>query len=208
VSARHTIPSERNLTRGQVADAAAKIIGEGRVQRAEVEATVDKLNKMCERSKRMRSRESKDQKQFAKQYGAALRKVITLTRRASTDFRVFPGMRISEPQLGIDNELFDHGHFLRHLRFLSAICDSWEKSKLGKPKPNAEEKRFAAEAALYLLKFHGMVPTTTKTGAFCRLAAVLYGDKSADLHYHCRVVLGGAQIQDKNCPGDAPGGGS
>jgi hypothetical protein len=61
VSARHTIPSKRNLTRSQIVDAAGKIIGEDRVRRADVEATVDKLNRMCERSKRMRSRESKGQ---------------------------------------------------------------------------------------------------------------------------------------------------
>jgi hypothetical protein len=36
-------------------------------------------------SKRTRSSESKKQKQFAKQYGAALRKVIAMTRKASTD---------------------------------------------------------------------------------------------------------------------------
>ena len=70
-----------------------------------------------------------------------------MTRRTSTDFRALP-MQVSAPQLGIDRELFDHEHLLRHLKLLNAICESWEKSKLGKPKPNADEKRLAAQAAL------------------------------------------------------------
>jgi hypothetical protein len=72
---------------------------------------------------------------------------------------------------------------------------------LGKPKPDAYEKRLAAEAALHLLKTHDLDPTTTKTGVFCKLAAVLYGDQSDDLQYQCRTVLGRAQIQAKNSPG-------
>jgi hypothetical protein len=188
VSARRIIPSQRNLTRRQILDAAAKMIGEHRAHRADIEATVDKLNKMRERSKRTRSRESKGQKQFAKQYGATLRKLIAMTKKASTDFRV-PPLTISAPELSIDNEVFNHEHLLRHLKLLNRISDGWEKSKLGRPKPNSDEKHFAAEAALHLLKIHCIRPTTTKKGAFCKLAAVLYGDKTADLQYHCRAVL-------------------
>jgi hypothetical protein len=187
-------------------DAAVKIIGEGRARRADVQAIVEKMSKMCELSKRTRSRESKNQKQSAKQYTAALRKVIAMTRNAPTDFRAPPPpMQVSVPQLGIDNQMFDHEHLLRHLKLLSAISESWEKSKLGKPKPNAYEKRQAAEAALHLLKMHGIDSTTTKTGAFCKLAAMLYGDKSADLQHHCRAVLSRAQIRVKNSPGNALG---
>ena len=97
---------------------------------------------------------------------------------------------------------------MRHLELLHAICESWEKSKLGEPKPDAYEKRLAAKAALHLLKMHDIDPTTTKTGAFCKLAAVLYGDKGADLQHHCRAALSRAQIQAKNLPGFAPGRGS
>ena len=86
-------------------------------------------------------------------------------------------------------QVFDHEHFLRHLGLLVWICEEWEKSKLGKPKPNADEKQQAAVAALYLLKKNNIDPTKTKTGIFCKLAAVLYGDKSADLQHHCRAVL-------------------
>ena len=139
-------------------DAAVKIIGEGIARRADVEATVEKMTKMCDRSKRTRSRESKKQKQFAKRYSLALRKVIAMTKTSPTDFRALPSLHISAPQLGIDKEWFDHGHLLRHLKLLNAICESWEKSKLGKPKPDAYEKRLAAEAALHLLKLHEIEP--------------------------------------------------
>ena len=202
MSGRRKITSARRLTRDQIVDAAVKIIGEDIARRADVEATVEKMTKMCDRSKRTRSRESKKQKQFAKRYSLALRKVIAMTRTSPTDFRALPPLlHISAPQLGIDKERFDHGHLLRHLKLLNAICESWEKSKLGKPKPDAYEKRLAAEAALHLLKLHKTEPSTTKTGAFCKLAAVLYGDQSDDLQYHCRTALGQAKIQVKNSPG-------
>jgi hypothetical protein len=190
-------------------DAAVKIIGKGRARRADVEAIVEKMSKMCDLANRARSSKSKNQKQFAKQYSAALRKVIAMTRKAPTDFRPpQPLLRVSAPQLSIDKELFDHDHLLRHLALLKWISESWEKSKLGKPKPDAYEKRLAAKAALHLLKMHDIDPTTTKAGAFCKLAAVLYGDKSAYLQHHCRASLSRAQIQVKNVPGFALARGS
>lgn len=201
MSGRRRTTSEQRLSRDQIVDAAVKIIGEGIARRADVQAIVEKMRKMCEQSKRTRSSESKNQKQFAKQYRLALRKVIDMTKNAPTDLRIPSPLPVSAPQLGIDKEWFDHGHLLRHLKLLHAICESWENSKLGKPKPSAYEKRLAAEAALHLLKMHDIDPTTTKTGAFCKLAAVLYGDKSDDLQHHCRAALRQAQIRAKNSPG-------
>ena len=200
MSGRRRSTSEKRLTPTQIVDAAVKIIGEGIARPADVQAIVEKMSKMCERSKRTRSRESKNQKQFAKQYGLALRKVIIMTRKAPTDLRALP-FHVSVPQLGIDKEWFDHEHLLRHLKLLHAICESWENSKLGKPKPHAHEKRLAAEAALHLLKLHKIDLTTTKVGAFCKLAPVMYGDKSEDLQYHCRAALSPVQIQAKNSSG-------
>jgi len=201
VSGRRRTKSEQRLSRDQIVDAAVKTIGEGIARRADVQAIVEKMSKMCELSKRIRSSESKNQKQFAKQYRLALRKVIDMTKNAPTDLRLPSPLPVSAPQLGIDKEWFDHGHLLRHLKLLHAICESWENSKLGKPKPSAYEKRLAAEAALRLLKMHDIEPTTTRTGAFCKLASVLYGDKSDDLQHHCRAALSQAQIRVKNSPG-------
>lgn len=201
MSGRRRTKSEQRLSRDQIVDAAVKTIGEGIARRADVQAIVEKMSKMCELSKRIRSSESKNQKQFAKQYRLALRKVIDMTKNAPTDLRLPSPLPVSAPQLGIDKEWFDHGHLLRHLKLLHAICESWENSKLGKPKPSAYEKRLAAEAALRLLKMHDIEPTTTRTGAFCKLASVLYGDKSDDLQHHCRAALSQAQIRVKNSPG-------
>ncbi len=214
MSAWYRSTSKQRLTQIQIVDAAVKIIGKGRARRADVEAIVDQMSKMCELARRTRTSESKNQKQFAEQYGAALRKVIAMTRNAPTDFRAPSLVQVSAPFLGIDKEVFDHDHLLRHLELLKWISESWEKSKLGKPKPNADEKRRAAEAALHLLKMYRIDPTTTKKGVFCKLAAVLYGDKRAavpyddkfaDLQHHCRAALSQAQIRAKNSPGNALG---
>jgi hypothetical protein len=72
-------------------------------------------------SKRTRSSESKKQKQFAKQYGAALRKVIAIPEKRPLISRV-------PPPAGIDEEVFDQEHLLRHLKLLYSICESWEKA--------------------------------------------------------------------------------
>ncbi len=55
--------------------------------------------------------------------------------------------------------------------------------------PIARRKRNAAEAALHLCDEFEIEPTITRTGTFCRLAAVLYGDKRADLQKHCIAAL-------------------
>jgi hypothetical protein len=160
VSGQRGSTSERRLTQNQITDAAVKIIGNGIARRADVQAIVEKMSKMFERGKRARSRESKSQKQFAKQYGLALRKVIVMTNNAPTDFRAPSPLPVSVPQLGIDKEWFDHERLLRHLKLLHLICEGWERSKLKKPRPDAYEKRLAAEAALHLLKLHKIDPTT------------------------------------------------
>ena len=135
VSGRRRSTSERRLTQNQIVDAAVKIIGEGIARRADVQAIVEKMSKMCERWKRARSSKSKNQKQFAKQYGLALRKVIVMTDNAPTDFRAPSPLPVSAPQLGIDKEWFDHERLLRHLKLLHLICEGWERSKLGSPSP-------------------------------------------------------------------------
>jgi hypothetical protein len=190
--------STRPLTREQRAEKAVNIIGKDKGRRADIEATVDQISKMNERSERIRREGSVKQKQFAEQYGLALRKVISLMRRAPTDFHVPSalGIAVNVPELGIDKEAFiDHEYLLRHLELLSWLCEKAAKSKLT-PKPDAYEQRHAARAALHLLKTHGIKPTmtrksgeNTKASVFCRLAAVLYGDESADLQYHCRNAV-------------------
>ena len=79
----------------------------------------------------------------------ALRKVIAFTEKTTPDFRAPWPLRVSARHLGIDQELFDHKHLLRHLRLLHGICRSWEKSKWGKSQPSAQDKRLAAPDGLH-----------------------------------------------------------
>jgi hypothetical protein len=135
MSGRRRSTSERHLTAEQIVNAAVKIIGEGTARRADVQAIVEKMGKMCEMSKRTRSSVSKKQKQFATRYSLALRKVIAMTRSAPADLRLQSGLPVSAPQLGIDKEWFGHEYLLRHLKLLNLICESWENQSWGSPSP-------------------------------------------------------------------------
>jgi hypothetical protein len=190
--ARRMAKSVQLLTREQRVQEAVKVIGKDGAHRADIEAIVDQVDKQCERSKRTRQWQgSTKQKLFAKRFGAALRKVVNMVRIAPSELFLPTGLgvAVNVAELGIDNEVFDREHFLRHLELLKWICGKYEKSKLGKPKPNADEKRLTVRAALYLIEKHDIKPTTTKTGKLCKLAAVLYGDPHADLQHQCRELL-------------------
>lgn len=52
-------------------------------------------------------------------------------------------------------------------------------------------KRQAAKEAVRLLKKCEVPLTTTKSGLFCRLAAILYGKPDANLFHVCRTVKAG-----------------
>jgi hypothetical protein len=71
------------------------------------------------------------------------------------------------------------------------VCEAVLKRPARKPKPSAIDKQLAAEAAVHLCDEFGIVPSTTKTGPYCRLAAVLYGDERTDLQKQCQKVLSG-----------------
>lgn len=188
---RITIKSARLLTRDQRVQGVMKIIGK---DKAYIKKAVDRMIDQCEQWRRTRSRESMHQKQlkkFAVRYGPALRKAIAMTTDAPAEFCV-PPLPIIAPKFGIKKaETFDHGHLLRHLDLLDAICRSWEKLV---PTPSAKAKRLATWAALHLCKKYGIKPVTTKNSEFCKLAAALYGDVHADLQHHCRVVLNEGKV--------------
>jgi hypothetical protein len=191
------------LTLEQREDAALRIIGTVRGESdfaalhrmADVNAVVDQMSRRLEQSNQMKPAAAARQKRFAEGYGLALRKVIAFMEKTTPDFRA-PPLPVSASHLGIDKELFDHEHLLRHLRLLHWICECWEKSRWGKSQPSAEDKRFAAKDALLLCEKFGLPLTTTrKTGentqasVFCRLAATLYGDPDANLQPYCRAAL-------------------
>jgi hypothetical protein len=170
-------PRERRV------DAAIEILGKG-VQRSDVEVVLDRMAKEAEELKAIRSSfESGRLKAFAKQYGAALGKVIALMEKAPPTFRTLPGLGYRVAELGIGTEVVrrnkqgepinkrkkpifagevfpSNDKLLRHLRLLLWICQQWNR-KL-KPKPNADDRRLAVRAALILGEAHGMRLVTTK----------------------------------------------
>jgi hypothetical protein len=54
-----------------------------------------------------------------------------------------------------------------------------------KPKRDGFRKRLAVDRAYYLLCGYGYEPITTRTGQWCRLAAILCGDPDANLYRYC-----------------------
>ena len=64
----------------------------------------------------------------------------------------------------------------------------------------AYAKVLAAHTALVICRENGIKLTTTKTGKFCRMAATLYGDPTADLQYQCRSMLKLDQRSEKLRP--------
>jgi hypothetical protein len=194
------------LPRERRADAAMKILGE-RGQRSDVELVLDRMEKESEKRKNIRFLDSGRLKSFAKRYGAALDKVIALMEKAPAALRTPLGMGYIVPELGIgtgkplvdkrgnlmlEGEVFPSmDELLEHLRVIRRHCRFYESSKLSqkKQKAAADDKRLAARGALVLCEKHGIRPTKTKNGRFCRLAAALYGTTSANFLPHCQWVL-------------------
>jgi hypothetical protein len=79
----------------------------------------------------------------------------------------------------------DFYHWLRGLAQLRMSAEGFSEWKLGQPKPNAWEKRAAAEAAADLLK-QFKLPLRGKQ--FHGIATIFYGNERANLHWHCDCV--------------------
>jgi hypothetical protein len=76
---------------------------------------------------------------------------------------------------------------LAELRKLQKELEHLGDVSLGRPRrPTIYLKRHAAKLAGYLLQAHGLPSKTTRGGRYHRLAAAIYGDKSADLFNHLR----------------------
>ncbi len=73
-----------------------------------------------------------------------------------------------------------------------AVCRKHPARHPGKPRRNSAGKKFAAAQALHLLSKHRLGADTNRRGSWCKLAAVLYGEKDADLSRYCRALRDGA----------------
>jgi hypothetical protein len=65
------------------------------------------------------------------------------------------------------------------------------KTKLGQPRPPNEGQWLAVSEAARLLTAHNIPLTTTRTGQFCRLAQLFYGQPGVNLYHHCCAALKG-----------------
>lgn len=67
-------------------------------------------------------------------------------------------------------------------------CDEFLTETAGKPRRSGYKKRRAAFYARDLMQKFGCPLVRTASGDWCKLAAVLYGDKKAKLHHAVRSV--------------------
>jgi hypothetical protein len=144
--------------------------------KAIVDAELFRLEERCAALGRDRSRWSKQASRAIKQFADALRKA-------------------NRPKLGLHEDL----RGLLGINQMIYRLEAYEKVRQ-KPKPDAYAKRMAALSAMYLCERFGIALATTrattrntgektKASVFCRLAAVLYGDESADMQHHCREAV-------------------
>lgn len=145
--------------------------------KAIVEAEIFYLENARTARERMRRRWSKQPMRAIKQFGAALRKA-------------------NRPDGGLPEDL----RRLLGLNLMIHMFVAYEKGPRTKPKPkrDATAQRMATLSAMRVCELLGIPLTTTrKTGVdtkaseFCQLAAVLYGNESADMHHYCREALKG-----------------
>jgi hypothetical protein len=168
---------EQLLPRNERIRKAAKIIDENRGQK--VGGCTDSIANMldwqdwrCTGMNALRRTESKEARRTNQQVAAWLNKGARLLNRLSS----WP--------LGFEN-------FREDVRRWARLYEEEERRKWVPLTSiqHAEAKRVAAEAALHLCDEFAIKPTTTKDGAFCALAAVIWGDETADLQKHCIEVL-------------------
>jgi hypothetical protein len=146
-----------------------------------VEGELFRLAERYAAHERIRSRSSKGSMRAIRQFGAALRRANSPKLGPPQDFRLL---------LGLDQMIH--------------MFDAYEKGA-GIPKRDAHAKRSAAQSAKYLCETFGIpLRTTRKTKAnkeasvFCQLAAVLFGDESADLQPYCRELVQAGQAVSAN----------
>lgn len=191
----HRTPEEREKT----AERAIKILGNKEAIKGEIVGELYHLEIACAARRRALQRSSKQAMRAIRTFSAAVRRANRPHGGLPEDLRLL---------LGLDLMLY---HLEVYEKFLGAEADVVleEVSKVGRdgerisaprprvipkprrPRPDAYEKRLAAEAALRLCERYGVGPTTTARGQFCRLAALLYGDERAGLQHHCREALNG-----------------
>ena len=167
--------------------------------KAIVEAELYHLEVKCAELGRIRVRASKTHAPAIKQLVTALRKAKS---RLPEDLRLLLGIdkmiwHLEAYEAVIGKTVVNTGKWKERLEAKPGERPNLIDIKPGKPKPDAYAKRMAALSAAYLCETFGIPLKTTratirKTGeetkasVFCRLAAVLHGDESANMQPYCR----------------------
>ena len=111
---------------------------------------------------------NKKEKQALERFGKSLRRlIVTLQDENLLDY--------ARKRMKVD-KLREQ---LQHVEKLASL-------PLPRPRPSSRLQRAAVRQSAILLELHNIPRTTSRQGKFCRLAAVLYGDQTADLFEHCR----------------------
>jgi hypothetical protein len=169
------VSSERLLPRNARIRKAAKIIDKNRGQKVgrctdSIANMLDWQDWRCTNMEVLRRTDSKDAKKVAAWLNNGVRLFDAL--------HCWPS--------GFENFRQDVKRWARRYEDEKNQRASWRRLK---PKRTAGEKLVATEAALHLCDEFAINPTTTKDGAFCKLAAVMLGDEKADLQKYCSEVL-------------------
>jgi hypothetical protein len=110
--------------------------------------------------------------QQAKKFKRALRTMLSALRRART----------ARDRLPWDIQTFE---FVELENYEERCEQLLAAAPTAKPKRDEFKKRLAVREAQELLRVHGYKPVTTRKGKWCRLAAILYGNLSANLYPYC-----------------------
>jgi hypothetical protein len=179
VGARRKI-SARRLTKERIIAEAVKIIG-SKADSAVIASYMDWVEWMCTGQRALRACSSKEAKRSERQVAAWLRRGRFLFRNLycwPAGFEKFKA-DVNRWESVYETNIKERGRLV---------------SLIKPPKLNTYPKRFAAMAALRLCEGYGLLPTSTKTGDFCKLAAVLCGEPNADLQHWCRWALASREI--------------
>jgi hypothetical protein len=170
--------------RDEIVRRAVKLIGTGACK-GDVEYTLNVLD-VAQTNIAFRSKSSK---KAAEQFYGALRKVRSIARKlpANLRFAIF-GDWADERNKFYNGDL----NFARAITRLMEASDRYASEPSSKLARSAYKKQIAAEEALWLMRKYGVDVATTKGGAFCTLAALLYGKPRADLQPQCRAAVRGA----------------
>jgi hypothetical protein len=169
--------------RDEIVRRAVKLIGTGACK-GDVEYTLNVLD-VTQTNIEFRSKSSK---RAAEQFHGALRKVRNIARKlpANLRFAMFGDWADARHKF-YNGDL----NFARAITRLMESSDRYAREPSGKLARSAYKRQLAAEEALWLLRKYGVDVVTTKGGAFCTLAALLYGKPRADLQHQCRAALHG-----------------